>query len=88
MSVMPASNYVIEMVFESDDSATGLAKANSWLTLQGGGVILETVVGDSDAVSVYYTVVQEIPAKVNLGTGSLHVVGPSEYTTTNGSIAA
>ena len=84
-----ASVYVVETTFESDDQASGLAKANAWLTLQGKGVELQTVVGDSYAVSVYYTMRVEAPAKVRLdtGTGSVTTIGPGSYTTTNGAVA-
>ncbi len=85
MSSDIGSNYVIEMVFESDDGASALAKANSWLTLQARGVELQTVVGDAFSVSVYYTVAQEKPKAVNVG-GSFTVVGPGGFTTTNGSV--
>lgn len=81
-----ASNYVIEMVFESDDTASGLAKANSWLTLQGKGVDLQTVIGDAFSATVYYSIPPEPAPKVRLPgtTGSIQVTGPGDFASTNG----
>ena len=82
------ANYVIEMVFEGDDTASALAKANAWLTLQGSAVELQTVVGDQNLVSIYYNAKAKAapasPKLASLGSGSISVVGPGEYTTTNG----
>ena len=94
MAAQGVSNYVIEMAFDSDDLSSALAKANAWLTLQGKGVELQTVVGDWSQVSVYYTMVAEAPKPTVLApasrsdTGTIGAVGPGSYTFTNGSAVA
>lgn len=73
------SNYVISMLFETDEQATGVAKAAAWLTLQGSGIELDTIVGDANGCSVFYAVKESKPPSVKLDTGNLRAVGPADY---------
>jgi len=73
------SNYVITMLFETDAQASGVAKAAAWLTLQGKGVELDTIVGDAAGCSVFYTVAQEKAPALTLSTGELKAVDPATY---------
>jgi hypothetical protein len=84
---MPASTYVVEMTFDTDARASGLAKANAWITLQGDSVEVQTIVGDWSSVSIYYTAKVDPPKRVTLDTGSLSTVSPNTYTFTNGTTA-
>lgn len=78
------ASYVITQDFESDEYSTALNKAVSWVTLQGGGISLDTIVGDHSMVTIYYTMTQRTEVQ-RPSTGSLTVIGPG---TNPGEVAA